>query len=227
MKCKIYLFRHGQTHFNKRKMFTGWKDATWTAKGRWNAKAVALKLKNRRVDIAFSSSLTRSKETLHEVLKYHPECRLVFRDDRIMERCYGFMQGHSHAAFIRKYGRELFDKYHRAYDFPPPKGESVRMVERRVLPFVRDLLKFIKKYKVDVAISAHGNSMRPFRRYFEKASVSQMLKWEMPYDDYFEYEVSVPSGPAPKPTKASWKSVLLPAHVRLATDKHNIMKKYY
>ena len=227
MKCKIYLFRHGQTHFNKRKMFTGWLDATWTGKGRRNARAVARKLKSKRIDVAFSSNLTRSKETLKEVLKYHPECLAAYRDDRMLERCYGKLQGHSHAAFIKKSGKALFDKYHRAYNFPPPNGESVKMVEGRVSSFIKDLLAFIKKYKVNVAISAHGNSMRPFRRYFEKASTSKMMKWEMPYDDYFEYTVDVPVGKALKPAKSSWKSVLLPPHVKLATDSHNVLKKYY
>jgi 2,3-bisphosphoglycerate-dependent phosphoglycerate mutase len=227
MRCSIFLFRHGQTHFNKRKMFTGWKDATWTLKGRLNANSVAKKLKKKRIDVGFSSTLTRSKETLKEVLKYHPECRVVFRDDRMIERCYGELQGHSHSAFIRKYGRALFDKYHRAYDFPPPKGESVKMVEGRVKAYIKDLLAFIKKYKVNVAISAHGNSMRPFRRYFEGFSVKQMMKLENPYDDYFEYVVEVPSGRSLIPGKSSWKGIVLPRHVRFATDKHNTMKKYY
>jgi hypothetical protein len=53
-----------------------------------------------------------------------------------------------------------------------------------------------------------------------------MMKWVMPYDDFFEYDVKV-SGPAKKPSKSSWKSVLLPAHVKLASDHHNILKKYY
>lgn len=227
MKCRIFLFRHGQTHFNRRKMFTGWLDSTWTGKGMHNAKTVAKKIKNKRIDVAFCTHLTRSRETLREVLKHHPECDLIIRDDRMIERCYGLLQGRSHAAFIREYGKELFDKYHRAYAFPPPKGESVKMVEGRVRSFIKNLLAFIRKYKVNVAISAHGNSMRPFRRYFEKASVKQMMKWEMPYDDYFEYSVDVKPGKAPKPSKSSWKSVILSPHVKFATDKHNVLKKYY
>lgn len=225
--AKIYLFRHGQTHFNRRKMFTGWKDSDWTETGRRNARKVAKKLKKKHIDVAFRSSLTRSKETLGEVLKYHPECKLVIRDDRMIERCYGLLQGHSHAVFIRKYGKKLFDKYHRAYDFPPPKGESIKMVEKRVMSFIRDLIAFIRKYNVNVAISAHGNSMRPFRRYFEKFSLKRMLALENPYDDYFEFNVPVRARKAKKLTKSSWKEVILPSHVKLATDRHNVLKKYY
>jgi len=227
MKCCIYLFRHGQTHFNRQKRFTGWLDADWTAEGVRNARRTARKLKNKRIDVSFETSLKRSIHTLKEVLKYHPECYLKLKDDRMMERCYGELQGHSHSAFVREQGKALFDKYHRAYNFPPPKGESVKMVEGRVSSFIKDLLAFIKKYKVNVAISAHGNSMRPFRRYFEKASIAKMMKWEMPYDTYFEYSIDVPSGSSLKPTKNSWTSVRLPAHVKLASDSYNVFKKYY
>ena len=43
----------------------------------------------------------------------------------------------------------------------------------------------------NVLISAHGNSMRPFRRYFEKLTKAQMMKLENPWDDYFEYRIKV------------------------------------
>jgi 2,3-bisphosphoglycerate-dependent phosphoglycerate mutase len=226
MKCKIFLFRHGQTRFNKDKRFTGWLNSNLTVNGKNDAKIVSELLKGKKIDVAFETKLSRSKDTLKQVLKHHN--LLVLRDDRMMERCYGELQGHFHSEFIEKHGRVLFDKYHRSYSSPPPKGESIRMVERRVLPFIRDLLKFIKKYQVNVAISAHGNSMRPFRRYFEKASVKSMMKWEMPYDDYFEYSVDVGAKkPTKRPSKNDWKSVLLPNEVFLASDKNNVFKRYY
>jgi len=226
MKCKVFLFRHGQTRFNKDKRFTGWLDSKLTVKGKNDAKIVAKLLKGKKIDVAFETRLSRSKDTLKQVLKYHNP--LVLRDDRMMERCYGELQDHSHSEFIKKHSKALFDKYHRSYSSPPPKGESIRMVEGRVLSFIRDLLKFVKKYQVNVAISAHGNSMRPFRRYFEKASVEKMMKWEMPYDDYFEYSVDVGAKkPVKKPSKNDWKSVLLPNKVYLASDKNNVFKRYY
>lgn len=224
--AKIYLFRHGQTHFNKQKRFTGWLDADWTQKGYQNASATARKLKGKRIDVAFSSHLKRSRHTLQAVLKYHPECKFKFVDDRMIERCYGTLQGRSHRAFIAQHGQELFDLYHRAYDFPPPKGESVRMVENRVAPFIKELVKFIKKYNVNVAISAHGNSMRPFRKHFEKLTTKQMMALENPYDDFFEYTVPTKGKPT-NPSKSAWKSVRLPPHVLLASDKNNVFKKYY
>jgi len=220
MKLKIYLFRHGQTYYNKKHIFTGWKDSRLTAKGIRDAKEVARKLKNKKFQVAYQTRLSRSKDTLKSVLKYHPECKKIITDDRMIERCYGKVQGKSHKAFIKeegedsyktllhwhkidhlegkdrkkfiqKVGKAEFDVIHRSYNAPPPNGESLKMVEKRVLNFIKDLIKYMKKNKVNVAISAHGNSMRPFRRYFEKLSLNEMMKLENPWDDYFEYTVNV------------------------------------
>ena len=189
--CKIYIFRHGKTVFNEKKIFTGWKDSRLTKNGVLEAKKVGKKLKNKEIDIAFCTRLSRSKDTLREVLKYHKECFLTIQDDRMIERSYGRLEGLTHKHIIEKYGIKMFNDYHRSYNIRPPKGESIKDVEKRVLSFIKDLLKFIKKNGVNVAISAHGNSMRPFRRYFEKLSIKKMIKLENPWDDYFEYEVKV------------------------------------
>jgi len=218
MQLKIYLFRHGLTHYNKHQWFTGWIDSRMTKEGIKNAKKIAQKLKNKKFQIAYQTRLSRSKNTLKEVLKFHPECQEVITDDRMIERNYGKLQKRSHKEFMeeientlvkvmeKKYGKmsrdikskfgermakSVYDIYHRSYDIPPPGGESVKMVEARVNSFIPDLLKKMKKDKVSVAISAHNNSMRPFRKYFEKLTKEQMMKLENPWDDYFEYEVSL------------------------------------
>ncbi|MCX8195186.1 MAG: histidine phosphatase family protein [Candidatus Micrarchaeota archaeon] len=186
---RIYLFRHAQTYYNRNHYFTGWKDSKLTPFGRKQAKKIAAKLKGKKIDVAFCTSLSRSRDTLKEVLKFHPECKAVFTDDRLIERSYGKLEGKSHEKYKRLHSPEELHKIRRSYDCPPPKGESIKMVEKRVKAFLRDLIGYMKKNKVNVAISAHGNSMRPFRRYFEGLSIKEMMALENPWDDYFEYEV--------------------------------------
>ena len=107
----------------------------------------------------------------------------------MIERSYGNLEGKYHKTIIQKYGKKQFDIWHRSYDIAPPKGESVKDVKKRVDSFIQDLLKKMKKDRINVAISAHGNSMRPFRKYFEALSVKKMMKLENPWDDYFEYSI--------------------------------------
>lgn len=189
MRCYIYLFRHGETSDNSNAIFSGWRDSNLNKIGEESAKIVALRLKDKKIDIAFQTRLKRSKDTLKEVLKYHTECKRIITDDRMIERNYGKLQGMSHYEFVKKHGFELYDKYHRSYNTAPPQGESIKMVEKRVRSFIRYLLKFMKKNKVNVAISAHGNSIRPFRRYFEKLSIEQMMEYYNEYDNCWIYSV--------------------------------------
>jgi 2,3-bisphosphoglycerate-dependent phosphoglycerate mutase len=191
MKKYIYLFRHGTTTDNAAGKFSGFRDVSLNKRGFDDAKIVALRLKEKEFTVAFQSRLKRSKQTLKEVLKFHPECRVIMTDNRIIERDYGAVSGKTHYDYIKKNSPEKYDKFHRGYPTRPPKGESVKDVEKRIKPFIRDLLKLIKEKKINVAISAHGNSMRPLRRYFEKLSIKEMMLIENPYDDVFIYEVKV------------------------------------
>ncbi|MBN1792217.1 2,3-bisphosphoglycerate-dependent phosphoglycerate mutase [Candidatus Woesearchaeota archaeon] len=218
MKLHIYLFRHGQTTYNRDHKFTGWQDPPLTRKGVQDAKKIAKNLKGKRIDVAFHSHTQRSKRTLKEVLKYHPECKAVIENDFMIERSYGKWESKSHDRFVHKEGSDdykLLLHHHlvdhlagreraefikavgeaelkiirRSYSQPPPGGESVKMVEARVKKFIKMLIPFMKKNKVNVAISAHGNSMRPFRRHFEKFSKDEMMKLENPFDKAFEYTI--------------------------------------
>jgi len=107
----------------------------------------------------------------------------------MIERSYGDLERKYHKTVIKKYGKIQFDLWHRSYDVPPPGGESIKMVEKRVLSFVKDLLSLMKREKVNVAISAHNNSMRPFRRIFENLTIKQMMELENPYNKYFDYPI--------------------------------------
>ena len=185
----IYIFRHGQTFYNKNKIFTGWKDSKLTNLGKKQAGIIGKKLKNKKFEVAFTSDFKRAKDTLKIILKYHPECRKVIIDKRIRERNYGRLNGKHHLKTIEKYGQEQFDKWHRGFFDKPPKGESFNDVEKRVGSFINYLIKFIKWKKINVVISAHGNSIRLFRKIMEKAPVKETVKWIIPYDRYFEYKV--------------------------------------
>lgn len=191
MRCYIYLFRHGVTSDNANGVFSGWRNVGLIAKGFRDAKIVSLRLKNKKIDLAYQSSLIRSKQTLKEVLKYHPECKKIIEDDRIRERCYGSLQGKTHLNVVEKQGPEKYDLWHRGYNNRPPGGESLKDVEKRVMSFIKDLLKQMKKDKINVAISAHGNSMRAFRKYFEKLSTKTMCSLYNDYETVYEYSVDV------------------------------------
>lgn len=192
----IYLFRHGQTEFNRDKRFTGWIDSKLTDLGREQAQKIADLLATKTINYAYQTRLSRSIETLDIVLKLHPECNRRITDDRLIERSYGDLAGQTHADTIAKYGQEQFDKWHRGWNDRPPGGESFADVEIRVQSFIDDLRSRIQDLPVrqaglesNIAISAHGNSIRLFRKIMESATVEETCSWAIPYDSYFQYEI--------------------------------------
>jgi len=184
------LFRHGQTVFNRDSKFTGWSESKLTKTGLEDAKIVAIRLKDKKFQIAFHTSLSRSKDTLKEVLKFHPECSNLIEDNRMRERDYGNLNGKTHLQAVEKFGSEQYDKWHRGFSDRPPNGESFADVEIRVRDFIADLKKLMKKEKINVAISAHGNSIRLFRKIIEGSSIKETTEWFIPYDNVYTYSIN-------------------------------------
>jgi bisphosphoglycerate-dependent phosphoglycerate mutase family 1 len=214
----IYLFRHGKTDFNEKGIFTGWKDAKLTRRGILDAKRVAKTLKNKKIEVAIHTRLSRSKDTLKYVLEFHPECKTILKDDRMIERSYGVLEGVKHDKFIhdvgeqivnlkshgdamedldlrrrekleRFFGEKEYDVIHRGWATPAVGGESFQDVEIRVSYFIDWLKSYIKKNKVNVAISAHGNSIRLFRKVWEGLSKEECMKATIPYDKVYTYKI--------------------------------------
>jgi len=217
-KYKVYLFRHGKTHYNEKGLFTGQSESKVTKSGIRDAQRVGKQLKNKEIQVAFYTHLSRSKDTLKEVIKFHPECKTKIQDDRMIERGYGDLEGTTHDQFMERIGKRSYnlrvegdaienldpklrkqvekflgekeyEAIHRGYKVAAPNGESFADVERRVGKFIKYLKKYMRKNKVNVMISAHGNSIRLFRKIMEKASKKETVSWFIPYDKVFEYEM--------------------------------------
>jgi 2,3-bisphosphoglycerate-dependent phosphoglycerate mutase len=229
MICKLFVFRHAETTDNSRGIFSGWRDPELTLKGLLQAREIAEQLRREKIDYAFTSHLKRARKTLEIVLETHSAIP-VFTDDRLIERCYGLLQGKSKRKVANE-RPEWFAQVHRGYDFPPPEGESLKMVENRTLPFLVQLEEWLRQNPGNVAISCHGNSLRPIRRVFEHLSLRQMLQIENPQDRAMAYALHVHGinieSPRKSTTQVDWRSIIVPRHVKLATDQRNSLKRYY
>jgi 2,3-bisphosphoglycerate-dependent phosphoglycerate mutase len=172
-------------------VFSGWRDSKLTPMGKTQAKALNAELKNKKIDVCITSDLSRSIDTGKLALK---GMNVKFEEDtRIRERNYGDLNGYSKSKLLAEDPVKAV-KYRRFFDFPPPGGESMKMVKNRVDDFCDELLKRIRKTGENVAISCHGNSMKMIRLYFEQMSITESLEQENPLgQDYAEYVVT-PTG---------------------------------
>ena len=159
----LVLLRHGQSEWNLKNLFTGWKDPDLTETGVAEANAAGAKLKARglQFDTAFTSALTRAQHTLDLALAELGQTGLpITRDAALNERDYGDLSGLNKDDARKRWGEEQVHVWRRSYDIAPPGGESLKDTVARALPYYcqRILPAVLRGERVIVA--AHGNSLR-------------------------------------------------------------------
>lgn len=185
---EIYLFRHGETYDNRNRIHSGHRDSQLTPEGIQQAEVLREKLKGKDIDICIVSSLSRSIDTAKIIFQDRPDIKFE-TDDRIIERDYGDLTGKSKEKLMRE-DLEKSVGYRRGYDVEVPGGENIQQVEERAFPLCDELIERVKQHNVNIAVSAHGNSMRVMRAYFEKMGIVEELTHENPLGvDYAEYIV--------------------------------------
>ncbi|MCE7029342.1 2,3-bisphosphoglycerate-dependent phosphoglycerate mutase [Jiella avicenniae] len=159
----LVLVRHGQSEWNLKNLFTGWKDPDLTEKGVEEAKSAGHKLKDEGFvfDTAFTSELSRAQRTLDLMLEELGQTGLaITRDVALNERDYGDLSGLNKDDAREKWGEEQVHVWRRSYDTPPPGGESLKDTGARVWPyFIHDVLPKVMAGGT-VVVAAHGNSLR-------------------------------------------------------------------
>lgn len=184
--AKIFLFRHAQTTDNVDFIFSGSRDPELTPSGIEEAQKIRDELKDQEVTKAYCAPNTRCKHTLEIALEPHGTVETI-ADPRLKERDYGELTGKNKKQIEKLYPKE-YPKWHRGYEEKPPKGESLKDVENRVIPFITELIANVWQNDV-ILICACGNSLRPIRRHFEKMSIEEMTSFEHERGKVYSYEV--------------------------------------
>jgi len=178
----LVLVRHGQSEWNLKNLFTGWRDVGLTEQGIEEARAAGRKLKAQGIafDIAFTSALKRAQHTLDLMLAEMGEARLpVIKDQALNERDYGDLSGLNKDDARKKWGEEQVHIWRRSYDVAPPGGESLRDTAARVLPYyIQQILPRVMRGE-RVLVTAHGNSLRALVMVLEKLTPESILKREI------------------------------------------------
>ena len=178
----LVLVRHGQSEWNLKNLFTGWKDPDLTDLGVAEAKSAGQKLKQHGLvfDVAFTSALTRAQHTLDLALKELGQTGIpVTRNLALNERDYGDLSGLNKDDARKKWGEEQVLIWRRSYDVPPPGGESLKDTLARTLPYyVQEILPCVLRGE-STLVAAHGNSLRALVMVLERLSPEQILKREL------------------------------------------------
>jgi 2,3-bisphosphoglycerate-dependent phosphoglycerate mutase len=175
----LVLVRHGQSDWNLKNLFTGWRDVDLTEKGIAEAREAGRKLKAQGIkfDVAFTSALKRAQRTLDLMLEELGQAAIpVFKDQALNERDYGDLVGLNKDDARKKWGEEQVHIWRRSYDVAPPGGESLRDTAARVLPYyITEILPRVLRGE-RVLVSAHGNSLRALVMVLDKHTPESITK---------------------------------------------------
>ena len=179
MSGTLVLVRHGQSEWNLKNLFTGWRDPDLTELGVEEAKTggKALAGTGIKFDVAFTSDLTRAQKTLALILDEIGQPGLeTIRDQALNERDYGDLSGLNKDDARAKWGEEQVHIWRRSYDVPPPGGESLRDTGARVWPYyLTEILPRVLRGE-KVLVAAHGNSLRSLVMVLDKLTKEEILK---------------------------------------------------
>ena len=182
MSGTLVLVRHGQSDWNLKNLFTGWKNPELTELGvqEANTGGKALAETGIKFDIAFTSDLKRAQDTLKIILENVGQTGLeTIKDQALNERDYGDLSGLNKDDARAKWGEEQVLIWRRSYDVPPPGGESLKDTGARVWPYyIFNILPPVMRGE-KVLVAAHGNSLRALIMVLEKHTPETIVKREL------------------------------------------------
>jgi 2,3-bisphosphoglycerate-dependent phosphoglycerate mutase len=178
----LVLVRHGQSEWNLKNLFTGWRDVALTDVGIAEARAAGRKLRAQGIgfDIGFTSALKRAQDTMTLMLE---EMSLpdipVFKDLALNERDYGDLSGLNKDDARKRWGEEQVHIWRRSYDVAPPGGESLRDTAARVLPYyIEEILPRVLRGERTL-VTAHGNSLRALVMVLDRLGPKEIIGREL------------------------------------------------
>jgi 2,3-bisphosphoglycerate-dependent phosphoglycerate mutase len=182
MAGTLILVRHGESEWNLKNLFTGWKNPDLTEKGIAEARAAGAMLKEKGFvpEVFYTSALKRAQHTLDLILEELGILNLtITRNVALNERDYGDLSGLNKDDARKKWGEAQVLVWRRSYDVPPPGGESLKDTAARALPYYKAEIEPKVAAGKTVLVAAHGNSLRALVMAIEGLTPEQILKREL------------------------------------------------
>jgi 2,3-bisphosphoglycerate-dependent phosphoglycerate mutase len=193
MAGTLILVRHGESEWNLKNLFTGWRNPDLTEKGIEEARAAgqALAAKGYEIDICYTSGLKRAHQTLDLILDEMGIVNMtIVRNQALNERDYGDLSGLNKDEARKKWGEEQVHIWRRSFDVAPPGGESLKDTAARTVPYYEAEIQPLLMEGQTVLVSAHGNSLRALVMFIEGLSADQIVKREIATGEPTVYRIA-------------------------------------
>lgn len=185
-----YLVRHGETKWNKERLFQGATDVPLDDTGRQQALDAGAKLKEKGISFKkiYTSPLDRAVETA-ELITGFSRCDFCV-DDRIGEMFFGELEGADYDE-VKTREKDLFEDPQRYVNCEPKKGvETYDSILGRTKDFIEFLKSEEKNYGSDdnILIQTHGACMRALLTNLRESSLSDFWTIKVGNCQFFCFE---------------------------------------
>jgi len=156
MATKLILIRHGETAWNTRKRYCGFKDVRLSAKGKLQVKLLSERLKAENINKVYASDRKRALET----------AKIIFRDLKVekipdlREMHFGCFEGLTHREIMRKYPKVYSRWLKGPFDTRIPGGEDLAGFRKRVVLAFKKIIS-LNPHKT-IAVVCHGGTIGIF-----------------------------------------------------------------
>ncbi|MCY9807131.1 2,3-bisphosphoglycerate-dependent phosphoglycerate mutase [Lentilactobacillus senioris] len=206
----LIITRHGESQANRDNIFTGWSDVDLTSKGYLQAQQAGQLIQDTGLDFTavHTSMLKRAIITANIILTEIDQLWLPeYKSWRLNERHYGALRGQNKQVVAQKVGTAQVKIWRRSFETVPPllatpdydkryaklgvtipRGESLQMAQKRLLPYWQDQIAPRLLDGQNQLIVAHGSTMRALIKYLENISDEEISLVEVPNGEPIRYD---------------------------------------
>jgi len=167
------LIRHGETDWNIDGRWQGQIDVPLNEKGIEQAGQIAQSLMSQKIDLIFSSDLSRARQTA-EAIRNVTRAEITL-DPRLREIHQGEWQGMLVTEIQRRYRQAFIQRKNDPYNVAPPGGETALDVQQRVVAFINEISK--RYPNKTVVVVSHGFAIAVMIAHFKRIPIEKV--WDL------------------------------------------------
>lgn len=175
MGITLYITRHGQTEWNTERRMQGWGDSPLTKVGIEQAERLGKRLKEKKIDLIYSSPLGRAIKTA-QIIRGERNIPIIC-DDRLKEIKLGKWEGMNHEFIDSNYKEDINNFWHNPKAYKPIEGETFFQLRDRVKSFLDEVITEHKDESI--LIVTHAIALKSIMNYIEDLTIDNF--WTEPH----------------------------------------------
>jgi len=187
---KVYVVRHGETEYNKNKVYFGWTDICLNEKGRCQCAALKKELNGIEFDEILASPAMRAAETAKIITDRQP----IKTDHRFRELNFGEWEGLHYWDIEKKYPLEWKAWGNDWQHYCIPGGECFMDFYERVRTAWNEMKKhYVRQKKTkNILLAVHGGTLKVIILIEKNLPIKDYWKIECPLGSYHVFKIEQP-----------------------------------